>query len=74
MNIPYYIQYQFKLSESKCLIEFRAGDLAAATDVNIVRKRAWDATIAGVAFESSDAFLTADILLSKLFLMSMQLS
>jgi tetratricopeptide (TPR) repeat protein len=46
---------------SRALIEFTSGDKAsAAADVNIIRKRAWDATIAGIDYESSDAFLTAD--------------
>jgi starch-binding outer membrane protein, SusD/RagB family len=45
---------------SRAMIEFTSGDkVAAAADVNIIRKRAWDATIAGIDFESSPAFLTA---------------
>ena len=44
---------------SRAMIEFASGaKAAAAADVNIIRKRAWDATIAGVEYENSTAFLT----------------
>lgn len=54
---------------SRAMIEFENGDkAAAAADVNIVRKRAWDASIAGVEYENSSAFLTAGNITQQIIL------
>jgi len=54
---------------SRAMIKFGSGDKAgAAADVNVIRKRAWDATIAGVNFENSSAFLTTANITQKIIL------
>lgn len=46
------------LTRSICL--FKAGDKqGAADDLNVVRKRAWDETVAGVTYEASDSYVTS---------------
>lgn len=56
-NVP-----QIRLAEmylTRAICAFRAGDKKqAAADLNVVRKRAWDARVAGVAFESSTSYVT----------------
>lgn len=57
-NVPVIRLAELYLTRS--LIRFRDGDLqGAADDLNIVRKRAWDESVAGVSYESSDNFLTS---------------
>jgi starch-binding outer membrane protein, SusD/RagB family len=52
-----------RLSEmhlTRAIIRLLKGNKSgAASDLNIVRKRAWDAMVAGVGYEESDAFVTA---------------
>lgn len=44
---------------NRCICDFKAGNKAsAASDLNIIRKRAWDARVAGVSYESSPSFVT----------------
>ena len=46
---------------TRAICRFKAGDKAgAASDLNIVRKRAWDAGVAGEAYESSSHYVTTD--------------
>jgi len=56
-NVP-----QIRLAEmylTRSIISFRAGDRTnAAIDLNVVRKRAWNANVAGQAFEVSANFVT----------------
>ena len=57
-NIPVLRLPEAYLTRSIC--RFKAGDKAgAASDLNVVRKRAWDATVAGVAYDSSTSYVTA---------------
>ncbi len=54
---------------SRAMIEFNNGDkAAAAADVNVVRKRAWNASIAGVSYENSSAYLTAGNITQQIIL------
>ncbi len=56
-NVP-----QIRLAEmylTRAILSFKEGDKnSAANDLNIVRKRAWDATVAGVSYETSASFVT----------------
>lgn len=57
-NVPQLRLAEMYLTRSIC--SFRAGDKAsAASDLNIVRKRAWDSRVAGQSYESSDHYVTA---------------
>lgn len=57
-NYPLIRLAEMYLTRSIC--RFKAGDMTgAASDLNIVRKRAWDATAAGQTYESSSRFVTA---------------
>jgi tetratricopeptide (TPR) repeat protein len=56
-NIPVIRLAEMYLTRSIC--RFKAGDKAgAASDLNVVRKRAWDATVAKQSYESSSNFVT----------------
>lgn len=56
-NVPQIRLAEMYLTRSIC--SFLAGDKdGAARDLNVVRKRAWDARVAGVAYESSTRFIT----------------
>ncbi len=56
-NVP-----QIRLAEmylTRAIVSFKTGDKkSAASDLNVVRKRAWDANVAGVAYEASANFVT----------------
>lgn len=57
-NVPQIRLAEMYLTRSIC--SFRGGDKAsAASDLNIVRKRAWDARVAGQSYDSSDNYVTA---------------
>lgn len=57
-NVPVIRLAEMLLTRS--IIRFANGDLqGAADDLNVVRKRAWDEDVAGVAYEESDQFITA---------------
>ncbi len=44
---------------TRAIIRFRDGDLqGAANDLNRVRNRAWDESVAGISYEASEAFIT----------------
>lgn len=46
---------------TRAIIRYQAGNLEdAASDLNVVRARAWDASVAGIPYEASDAWVTAD--------------
>lgn len=46
---------------TRAIIRYRDGDLSgAASDLNMVRSRAWNSVAAGVSYEASDAFVTAE--------------
>jgi hypothetical protein len=55
---------QIRLAEmylTRAICAFKAGDKqAAANDLNVVRKRAWDENTAGQSYESSANYVTAD--------------
>jgi hypothetical protein len=57
-NVP-----QIRLAEmylTRAICAFKAGDKqAAASDLNVVRKRAWDESVAGQSYESSADYVTA---------------
>jgi hypothetical protein len=56
-NVPQIRLAEMYLTRSIC--SFLAGDKAAAvSDLNIVRKRAWNATVAGVTYEASAHYAT----------------
>ena len=56
-NVPQIRLAEMYLTRSIC--SFIAGDKATAvSDLNIVRKRAWNATVAGVAYEASAHYAT----------------
>lgn len=56
-NYPIIRLAEMYLTRSIC--RFKAGDKAgAASDLNIVRKRAWNATVAGMTYESSPNYVT----------------
>lgn len=45
---------------TRAIIRFNNGDLqGAADDLNVIRKRAWDAEIAGIGYEESEEFVTS---------------
>jgi hypothetical protein len=45
---------------TRAIIRFNDGDKqGAADDMNIIRKRAWDESVAETTYEDSDAYLTA---------------
>jgi len=57
-NVPQIRLAEMYLTRSIC--SFLAGDKeAAATDLNVVRKRAWDAGVAGVSYEASSHYVTS---------------
>lgn len=57
-NVPYLRLAEMYLTRSICL--FKAGDKqGAADDLNVVRKRSWDETVAGVSYEASDSYVTS---------------
>jgi hypothetical protein len=57
-NVPQIRLGEMYLTRSIC--SFLAGDKAAAvSDLNIVRKRAWDANVAGMSYEASAHYVTA---------------
>lgn len=57
-NYPLIRLAEMYLTRSIC--KFKAGDKAgAASDLNVVRKRAWDAAVAGQSYESSSSYVTA---------------
>ena len=57
-NIPVFRLPEMYLTSSICA--FKAGDkTTAAANLNVVRKRAWDAAVAGMAYENSPDFVTA---------------
>lgn len=57
-NYPILRLAEMYLTRSIC--RFKAGDKAgAASDLNVVRKRAWDEAVAGQSYESSDSYVTA---------------
>ncbi|MBW8334583.1 MAG: RagB/SusD family nutrient uptake outer membrane protein [Prolixibacteraceae bacterium] len=44
---------------TRCICQFKAGNKsAAANDINIIRKRAWDERIAGISYENSSSYVT----------------
>jgi hypothetical protein len=52
---------------NRCICEFKAGNLsAAANDLNIIRKRAWDANVAGINYESSTSFVTSSTITEQM--------
>src|SRR5665647_947667 len=56
-NVPQIRLAEMYLTRSIC--SFLAGDKAAAvSDLNIVRKRAWDANVAGMSYEASAHYAT----------------
>jgi len=56
-NVPQIRIAEMYLTRSIC--SFLAGDKAAAvSDLNIVRKRAWDANVAGTSYEASAHYVT----------------
>jgi len=56
-NYPVIRLAEMYLTRSIC--RFKAGDKAgAASDLNVVRKRAWDAVVAGQSYESSSSYVT----------------
>ncbi len=45
---------------TRAIIHFESGNLSgAAEDLNIIRRRAWDASVAGTSYDDSDDFVTA---------------
>jgi tetratricopeptide (TPR) repeat protein len=57
-NVPQIRLAEMYLTRSICL--FKAGDkVNAANDLNVVRKRAWDADVAGMSYEASARYVTA---------------
>ena len=57
-NIPQIRLAEMYLTRSIC--SFKAGDKAgAASDLNIVRKRAWDESVAGQSYEQSSSYVTS---------------
>jgi len=57
-NYPEIRLAEMYLNRSIC--QFKAGNKgAAADDLNVIRKRAWDASVAGMSYESSTAFVTS---------------
>jgi hypothetical protein len=57
-NTPILRLAEMYLTRSIC--RFKAGNMqGAADDLNVVRARAWDATVAGVAYASSPNYVTA---------------
>lgn len=57
-NYPEIRLAEMYLNRSIC--QFKAGNKAtAASDLNIIRKRAWDTHVAGIAYENSSSFVTA---------------
>ena len=57
-NVPQIRLAEMYLTRSICL--FKAGDKEnAVKDLNVVRKRAWDASVAGMSYESSAHYATA---------------
>lgn len=57
-NVPQIRLAEMYLTRSICL--FKTGDKEnAAKDLNVVRKRAWDANVAGVSYEASAHYITA---------------
>ena len=62
-NLAWYTNYPvIRLAEmylTRSICKFKAGDKSgAANDLNVVRKRAWDATVAGQAYETSASYVT----------------
>lgn len=56
-NVPQIRLAEMHLTRSICA--FKAGDKKqAAADLNIVRKRAWNSTVAGMAYEASKSLVT----------------
>ncbi len=59
VNLPLIRLAEIYLTRSICL--FKANNKqGAADDLNVVKKRAWDAEVAGISFEESENFVTAD--------------
>jgi hypothetical protein len=57
-NYPEIRLAEMYLNRSIC--QFKAGNkTAAANDLNVIRKRAWDANVAGISYENSPSFVTA---------------
>ena len=57
-NVPQIRLAEIYLTRSIC--SFKAGDKAgAASDLNVVRKRAWDANTAGQSYEQSSSYVTS---------------
>ncbi len=64
-NYPVIRLAEIYLTRSIC--RFKAGDKAgAASDLNVVRKRAWDANVAGQSYESSSSYVTAENITSDM--------
>lgn len=58
-NLPQIRLAEMYLTRSICL--FKENDKqGAANDLNVLRKRAWDADVAGVSYEDSEHFVTVD--------------
>lgn len=52
---------------TRAIIRHQGGNLAgAASDLNMVRARAWDAAAAGVPFEASEAWVTAESITAEM--------
>jgi tetratricopeptide (TPR) repeat protein len=57
-NVPTIRLAEMYLTRSIC--RFKGGDKqGAAEDLNVVRKRAWDETVAGVAYEASGSYVSS---------------
>ncbi|MCG6190142.1 RagB/SusD family nutrient uptake outer membrane protein [Maribellus maritimus] len=57
-NVPTIRLAEMYLTRAICL--FKMGDKqGAADDLNMIRKRAWDETVAGESYESSDSYVTS---------------
>lgn len=64
-NVPQIRLAEMYLTRSICL--FMAGDKeGAARDLNIVRKRAWNASVAGIPYESSIRHITASTITKQI--------
>jgi starch-binding outer membrane protein, SusD/RagB family len=49
-----------EMYHTRAAIHFEKGNIqAAADDLNMIRRRAWDAEVAGIAYDDSDEFLTS---------------
>jgi len=64
-NLPYIRLAEIYLTRSVCRL--RANNKqGAADDLNVVRKRAWDEAVAGMAFENSENFVTSSAITEQM--------